>query len=88
MFSREFEVIDCRVSIPGGSALAFYLRGLSGYITKNRILNAISQMVTSIAVYPLRFLRFRLAHEVAGAHMLGCQEKEQHWHRLDLEMNK
>ncbi len=75
LFSREFEVIDCRVSISGGSALAFYLKGLSGYVARNRVLNAVFQLATSLAVYPLRFMRFGLAHEVAGAHVLVARKR-------------
>ena len=75
LFARDFEIVECRVSIPGGSALAFYLRGLSGFVSKNRVIDAAMRLLVGFVVVPLRYLRFGLAHEVAGAHVLIARKR-------------
>lgn len=75
LFAGDFEIVDCRVSIPGGSALAFYLKGLSGFVAQNRIIDAAIRLLAGLAVVPLRYLKFRLAHEVAGAHVLVARKR-------------
>lgn len=70
VFNKHFEIMNCDVSIPTGSALAFYLQGIGLFATENRYLGFAITYVLSILMYPLSFLKFGNRHETAGAFIL------------------
>ena len=70
VFDDHLEIVRCDVSISGGSALAFYLQGISNVLTSNKYIRFILTNLVSIMVYPLSFLKFKNKHEIAGAFIL------------------
>lgn len=76
LFSDGFEVIENRVSIPGGSALAHYAQSMVLFGVEPRWLRGVLAMAVSIALYPLALLKICRRHEVAGAMVLVARKSE------------
>lgn len=66
---KKFSVIECNVSIPGGSSLAFYCQNLVD-VFENKYVNYICRTVISIIVLPFSLINFNKHNEVAGAFYL------------------
>ncbi len=70
IFGKYLQIIQCDISISGGSALAFYLQGITGVSITNRYIRFLVVNIISLILYPVSFLKFKNRHEVAGAFIL------------------
>ncbi|MFX0197031.1 MAG: methyltransferase domain-containing protein [Candidatus Hodarchaeota archaeon] len=66
---ENFSILECDVSIPGGSALAFFIQSLVGN-SKNRYLNFALKTVFSLLALPIALINYNKKSNVAGAFYL------------------
>ena len=69
LFDERFTIVECEVSIPSGSALAFYVQRLVGRI-RNRYLHAALSTVISLLLLPVARFTLLDSSDTAGAFYL------------------
>jgi SAM-dependent methyltransferase len=79
LFKKNFIVEECDTSIPGGSALAFYIQAIASHTSLgNRYLNYALTFLVSLLVLPLSVMNFGKKHQVAGAfYLIGKNRKKE-----------
>jgi SAM-dependent methyltransferase len=74
LFREKFSIVRCNVSIPAGSALAFYCQSLFGNF-QNKYVRFAFKMLVSIIVWPLLAFNYNRSSEIAGAFFLIGQNR-------------